>query len=468
MEANVLYRTENPYAPNNNTVTVTLDNVPVNHPDARTIRVMVNGVPLSSTAYPITGPTMRLVLPATTESVPRLSGLLPAFRIPLSIHACNANQTPLADVDPVFTTLLSWLSPPGDAPPAGPLFAMGPRKTCDDPSSSYPQAVHRLVDGALLQPTPKDRHVWNLPFRSFEGGGSSALRQVYLRVCFEGIPEGAIVAVTWSTTHHHQSRKGRAGGDLTAWTETTGMWAESHLTAGSTESVFFFVLPRDTDGGVVCRIEPGACQEPTATMRYSVYAHLVDSAPLLPLPCAQPAAAAASAGAGMGLGAGNRQLPFSTTTGKKRAVIVGVSKYTRVRPRSDLEYCDDDACSWYQYLTRVGFECLIYGDEHSPYPKWDGPATVRNVRRAVQRMLEEAHGPEDCVAFIDSSHGNGDGRGNSHLNLLSDPFQGTTVDERMGQYWDVQLADDLSRAGTSQARTFVFLDACFSGPGGGL
>lgn len=32
-----------------------------------------------------------------------------------------------------------------------------------------------------------------------------------------------------------------------------------------------------------------------------------------------------------------------------------------------------------------------------------------------------------------------------------------------GRHWDRQLAEDLSRAGTNLARTFVFLDACFSG-----
>ena len=60
--------------------------------------------------------------------------------------------------------------------------------------------------------------------------------------------------------------------------------------------------------------------------------------------------------------------------------------------------------SRYQYLTRCGFECRIYGDEFSPYPRWDGPATVSNVRQAVRNMVAMAHEPADRVVFVDSSH----------------------------------------------------------------
>lgn len=43
-------------------------------------------------------------------------------------------------------------------------------------------------------------------------------------------------------------------------------------------------------------------------------------------------------------------------------------------------------------------------------------ATVltQTVREAVRQMVAEAHDPEDHVVFIDSSHGNGDGKGNSY------------------------------------------------------
>lgn len=69
-----------------------------------------------------------------------------------------------------------------------------------------------------------------------------------------------------------------------------------------------------------------------------------------------------------------------TETAKKRAVLVGVSKYTR--RRGDLEYCDEDKrgevvldrthrsggiTTWYKYLTEMGYECRVFGDEFSPY-----------------------------------------------------------------------------------------------------
>ncbi len=96
----------------------------------------------------------------------------------------------------------------------------------------------------------------------------------------------------------------------------------------------------------------------------------------------------------------------------------------------------------------------------SPYPRWDGAATVANVRREVRAMVAEAHGPEDRVVFVDSSHGNGDGRGSSYLVMLPDPIVGSSPDEVSGQYWDRDLAADLSRGYPqgNDARVFVFLD----------
>lgn len=47
----------------------------------------------------------------------------------------------------------------------------------------------------------------------------------------------------------------------------------------------------------------------------------------------------------------------------------------------------------------------------SRHPVYHGPATVRNVRDAVQRMVQAAGNPEDRTVFVTSSHGNGDGMG---------------------------------------------------------
>lgn len=94
-----------------------------------------------------------------------------------------------------------------------------------------------------------------------------------------------------------------------------------------------------------------------------------------------------------------------------------------------------------------------------PYKRWDGPGTVKNVRAAVRKMVEEAPNPEDRIVFITSSHGNGDGNGNSYLCLLPDPIVGQTQNERSGCYMDKDLAEDLSG---SAAGTFVFIGQKFS------
>ena len=78
-------------------------------------------------------------------------------------------------------------------------------------------------------------------------------------------------------------------------------------------------------------------------------------------------------------------------------------------------------------------------------------------------MVADAGGPDDHVAFVTSSHGSGDGKGNSYLCMLPDPKIGTTACERAGQYWDYELAADLGGNGHNQSRTMVFIDACFSG-----
>ena len=54
--------------------------------------------------------------------------------------------------------------------------------------------------------------------------------------------------------------------------------------------------------------------------------------------------------------------PPPSPPGKRLAVVVGVSKYTR-RRGGDLEWCDEDATAWYHYLTGIGFNCKVYGDE---------------------------------------------------------------------------------------------------------
>lgn len=117
---------------------------------------------------------------------------------------------------------------------------------------------------------------------------------------------------------------------------------------------------------------------------------------------------------------------------------------------------------WYNYAKSRGYTIEVYGDEFEPYPAWDGPATLLNVRAAVRRMVAEAGGPHDRTLFVMSGHGSGDKRGDSYLCLLPDPVVGTTSDERAGYYRDTAIAADLGSAGAA-GKHFVFIDACLSG-----
>jgi hypothetical protein len=100
----------------------------------------------------------------------------------------------------------------------------------------------------------------------------------------------------------------------------------------------------------------------------------------------------------------------------------------------------------------------------SPYPAWHGPATVLNVRGAVRKMVEAAHGPRDRIAFVMSGHGDRDAQsGNSCLCLLPDVERGRCTAEIQGRLLATDLAADLGMDGHNRARTWVFLDCCRSG-----
>lgn len=139
--------------------------------------------------------------------------------------------------------------------------------------------------------------------------------------------------------------------------------------------------------------------------------------------------------------------------------------------QTDLEFCHDDIRHWYGYLAARAFHTEILGDEFSHYPRWDGAATVRNVRSAVRRIASSDTSPEDRAVLPVSSHGapEGDDRtlGLTNILLLPDPLVGLSPDEIEGVYHDHEFAADLSTPCPGLAarpgRTFIFLDLCMSG-----
>jgi hypothetical protein len=282
-------------------------------------------------------------------------------------------------------------------------------------------APTRAVASALRR--PNELHRWEFPV-------PADVTERVLNVCvtFEPPPvetTGILATVRWVLPLGCQ------------WGTVTGT---TLIDKDCLRSSFAPLLPPGTDSTIQCEVGYGG-SEASPEMRYVIHHH-VEPRDIPP-----------------------RETSRSLTPGRKLAVLVGVSKYTR-RPKKrmgDLEYADDDIVMWYEYLRRLGYECKVFGDEFSPYPQWDGPATVRKVREAVRTMVQSAGGPGDRLVFITSSHGAGDGRGNSYLCLLPDPCEGTTQTERQGSYMDHELATDLSAGGRNQSRNFVFIDACFSG-----
>ena len=139
----------------------------------------------------------------------------------------------------------------------------------------------------------------------------------------------------------------------------------------------------------------------------------------------------------------------------KYAVIAGVSDY---RIMNDLRYCDEDATSWYDYLTGEGYVCLVYGDTNAGnYPQYDGKAFEYNVRESIRSMVDLADS-NDYVAFVFSGHGGEYGESGSHLCMWD---AGAGEGDMDGYCRDTELAADFESCRAAQL--FVFLDACHSG-----
>ena len=141
----------------------------------------------------------------------------------------------------------------------------------------------------------------------------------------------------------------------------------------------------------------------------------------------------------------------------KYAVIYGISDYFDPTV-GDLNFCDDDANSWYLYLANKNYTCKVYGHlQASDYSQYDGIATEYNVRNAIRAMLDAAD-TTDHVAFIASGHGmygNQLGEANLVMHDYGDPQGGQD-----GQYWDTELADDFEDCIAAQA--FIYIDSCFA------
>lgn len=150
----------------------------------------------------------------------------------------------------------------------------------------------------------------------------------------------------------------------------------------------------------------------------------------------------------------NFRIKWYSIMPKKYALIVGISDYRTI---SDLNFCDEDATDWYQYLKANDYEIVLLGDAHRKnYPKYDGLATEATVRMELKKMLNKAENG-DTLVFITSGHGHGDGRGSSFLCMVNcNPARDVDC------YRDTELLADLKSI-KKQPNIFIFIDHCFSG-----
>ena len=136
---------------------------------------------------------------------------------------------------------------------------------------------------------------------------------------------------------------------------------------------------------------------------------------------------------------------------KKYAIVIGISDYSKI---SDLNFCDEDASDWANYLLAKGYQCIILGDKHViNYPHYNGLATEENVRNYIQKITNLTD-ETSKFAFVSSGHGSGDGKGNSFLCMYD--YNG----KPNGQYTDKEFSNDIEKI---KGEKFVFLDHCNSG-----
>jgi len=135
------------------------------------------------------------------------------------------------------------------------------------------------------------------------------------------------------------------------------------------------------------------------------------------------------------------------------AVIVGISDYKAI---SDLEYCDEDATDWYNYLSSIGYSPKVYGDGHTEnYPRFDGYATEYNIKLAILDMISNADA-DDIIVFASSGHGGSSGR--SQFLCMWDCDAGENGED--GYIFDTEFRDLFTN---SVSKVFIFLDHCNSG-----
>ena len=126
-------------------------------------------------------------------------------------------------------------------------------------------------------------------------------------------------------------------------------------------------------------------------------------------------------------------------------MIAGVSDYAS----SPLNFCDEDASDWYNYLNGLGYEITLLGHANAAdYPKHDGLATKEEVSKAIRAMVAKADG-DDLITVVFSGHGVKQGNTSCYLTAEMDYYCAGAL------IYDLNTGDF--------GRFFSFYDICNSG-----
>jgi hypothetical protein len=147
----------------------------------------------------------------------------------------------------------------------------------------------------------------------------------------------------------------------------------------------------------------------------------------------------------------------------KYALIIGISDYEAI---SDLNYCDEDATDWFNYLSPLGYQITLLGDNQvGNFPQHDGLATEYNVKNAWATIVSQAD-DNDIIVFASSGHGgerNIGGRRRRdriYVQFLCMWDCGSGENGEDGYIYDSEFKTMMEPA---ISNTFIFLDHCNSG-----
>ncbi len=135
-------------------------------------------------------------------------------------------------------------------------------------------------------------------------------------------------------------------------------------------------------------------------------------------------------------GGGGGSSGGSEITGQKYAVVIGISDYEG--DSNDLQYCDDDAIDWANYLESLGYIVKLILDRD---------ATAQAIEDAINWLLSVEDEPGDAVVFAYSGHGYYDSKYGSMI--ISTDVVGITQG-----YFDSAFSS------LDSQHAFFFFDAC--------